>query len=110
MLSDAAYQKGYPNALSMSQSYAGMSNIISFGGFLGEQVMNAPMGMIGNYDLLLDSNNLRLTSDVPVQKNIDLSRGSTVNNCSASKVNYSVTKNKEQKTVGKLLQTTFLPM
>ncbi|KAI4302384.1 hypothetical protein MLD38_038135 [Melastoma candidum] len=107
MLSDAAYQKGDPNALSMSQSYAGMSNIISFGSFLGEQVMNAPMGMIGNYDLLLDNNNLRHASDVPVQKNVDLSRGSTVNNCSTSKVNNSVTKNKEQKTVRKPASNNF---
>ncbi|KAI4339202.1 hypothetical protein MLD38_024166 [Melastoma candidum] len=106
MLSDTVYQKGDPNALSISQSYAGMGNIISFGGFLGEQVMNAPIGMIGNYDLLLDNNSLRQASDVPMQKNVDLSHRST-GNSSASKVNASAVKNKEQKTVKKPASNNF---
>lgn len=106
----STYDKGDSGILSMGQNYKGEGNTISFGGFEDEHGTHTSVGIIGNYELVIDNETLPQVSVDPGQTDVGSGANPIVNSSSASKANSkaeNIPKNKEPKTAKKVPPNNF---
>ncbi|KAK4778326.1 hypothetical protein SAY87_018513 [Trapa incisa] len=102
------YEKGDSGILSVGQSYKGDSSKLSFGGVVDEPEGSVHGTIIGNYEIVIDSEGLAQGSEMPCHKEVINTRlNHTVNNSTATKVNSRTDKIKEPKAAKKVAPNNF---
>ncbi|KAK4743103.1 hypothetical protein SAY87_001104 [Trapa incisa] len=110
-LMDNTYEKGNAGILSVGQSYKGDISKLSFGGVVDESEGSLSGTIIGNYEIVIDSEGLTQGSEMACHKTmIDSSLDQTMNNSTATKatkVNCRTDKSKESKVAKKAAPNNF---